>query len=272
MKDLKKVKKAYTHSGCMHADEIFGAALLKLINPDIEIIRVPYISDYDDGDDTIIFDIGGGQYDHHQTDNEVRENGIPYASFGKLWRDFGNALCSKRVVNIIDKIFVQYMDSTDNGYDNNINLLSMVFRSFNPTWNEKDTVSGDRKFFEAVNIAKTILKNIIDREISSEIAYQTVGQCIVKDSNYAILHTFMPFEKALVDYNNSHDHKIEFVLFPSNREGWNVQCVPKCMGGKEYYKRIPDCTDFTSFVHKNRFLASCKTLIDALKLIEQLSK
>ena len=163
------------------------------------------------------------------------------------------------------------MDSADNGYDNNINLLSMVFKTFNPTWNEKEAVSGDRKFFEAVSIAKIILKNIIDREISSELAYQTVSQCIVKDSNYAILHTFMPFEKALVDYNNNHDNKIEFVLFPSNRDGWNVQCVPKSMGGRDYYKRIPEYAEYTIFVHKNGFLASCKTLVDALKMIEKIS-
>ncbi len=37
----------------------------------------------------IVFDIGRGQYDHHQRDSRVRENGVPYAAFGLLWEKFG---------------------------------------------------------------------------------------------------------------------------------------------------------------------------------------
>ena len=78
------VAKAFTHSGNFHADDVMSSAFLKLVNPSIIIERgfsVP--KDYDG----IVFDIGLGEFDHHQVDNEIRENGIPYAAFGKLWRE-----------------------------------------------------------------------------------------------------------------------------------------------------------------------------------------
>src|SRR5450756_919873 len=73
---------AMTHGGKFHADDVFSAALLKMIYPGIHIIRafeVPY------GFDGIVFDIGFGKFDHHQKDARIRENGVPYAAFGLLW-------------------------------------------------------------------------------------------------------------------------------------------------------------------------------------------
>ena len=42
--------------------------------------------------DGIVFDIGRGRYDHHQKDSRVRENGVPYAAFGLLWEELGEAI------------------------------------------------------------------------------------------------------------------------------------------------------------------------------------
>lgn len=40
----------------------------------------------------IMYDIGGGCFDHHQKDRRIRENRIPYAAFGLLWEKFGECL------------------------------------------------------------------------------------------------------------------------------------------------------------------------------------
>ena len=43
--DVRNMKAALTHSGKFHADDVFGAAFLQIINPRLEIIRnnnVPY--------------------------------------------------------------------------------------------------------------------------------------------------------------------------------------------------------------------------------------
>ena len=77
---------AITHGGNFHADDVFSAALLKMVNPEIDIVRTFKIPDDFAG---IAFDIGYGEYDHHQEAAAVRENGIPYAAFGLLWREFG---------------------------------------------------------------------------------------------------------------------------------------------------------------------------------------
>lgn len=80
---------AYTHAGMFHADDVFATALIKMINPSIKICRVFNVPDNAE----FAYDIGGGKYDHHQQDAEVRENGVPYASFGLLWRELGKEIC-----------------------------------------------------------------------------------------------------------------------------------------------------------------------------------
>ena len=100
--ELKKCKYAVTHAGTFHADDIFGAAFLKFIVPDIEIIRTnenPKVTDY------IMFDIGMGEFDHHMVSNECRSDKIPYAAFGKLWCHFAPYLYDEKIVKKIDNAF-----------------------------------------------------------------------------------------------------------------------------------------------------------------------
>lgn len=72
----KKDAKAFTHGGKFHADDVFSAALLLYLNPEIQISRGNQVPEDFDG---IVFDIGRGAYDHHQKDSRIRENGVPYA-------------------------------------------------------------------------------------------------------------------------------------------------------------------------------------------------
>ena len=41
--------------------------------------------------DGIVYDVGGGMFDHHSEPRECRPNGVPYAAFGLLWRVLGAA-------------------------------------------------------------------------------------------------------------------------------------------------------------------------------------
>ena len=68
---------AFTHGGKFHADDVFSAALLLHFNPRLTIQRGNRVPEDFDG---IVFDIGRGQYDHHQKDSRGRENGVPYAA------------------------------------------------------------------------------------------------------------------------------------------------------------------------------------------------
>ena len=79
MRDIPAV--AMTHGGKFHADDVFSAALLRLLRPDIRIHRGFQVPEAFEG---LVFDIGLGPFDHHQQDAPVRENGVPYAAFGLL--------------------------------------------------------------------------------------------------------------------------------------------------------------------------------------------
>ena len=67
---------AITHSGTMHADEVFSTAFLELYRGDTKVFRTtkPDLSKV--GEDTIVYDVGRGKFDHHQPDALKRENGI----------------------------------------------------------------------------------------------------------------------------------------------------------------------------------------------------
>ena len=65
---------ALTHAGKFHADDVFSGALLRLLRPGIGISRVFQIPENFDG---LVFDIGWGEFDHHQQGAPVRENGVP---------------------------------------------------------------------------------------------------------------------------------------------------------------------------------------------------
>ncbi len=82
----RKDAAAFTHGGKFHADDVFSAALLLYLNPEIVITRGNRVPENFAG---IVFDIGRGRYDHHQKDSRVRENGVPYAAFGLLWEELG---------------------------------------------------------------------------------------------------------------------------------------------------------------------------------------
>ena len=100
---------ASTHDGRFHADEIFALAVLKLIFPDLEIVRSRDEKVYKNAD--IIVDVGHVYdaenliFDHHQRSFSLkRASGIPYASFGLVWKQYGEFLCGSTEI-------AEYLDS-----------------------------------------------------------------------------------------------------------------------------------------------------------------
>ena len=100
----RKDAAAFTHGGKFHADDVFSAALLLYLNPEIVITRGNRVPENFAG---IVFDIGRGRYDHHQKDSRVRENGVPYAAFGLLWEELGGAILGEELAAEFDEAFVQ---------------------------------------------------------------------------------------------------------------------------------------------------------------------
>lgn len=76
---MKIPAKGFTHAGKFHADDVFATALLQLVRPDIQITRGFDVPEDFEG---IVYDIGFGMFDHHQSPREMRPNGVPLC---RLW-------------------------------------------------------------------------------------------------------------------------------------------------------------------------------------------
>ena len=120
--------RGFTHGGVFHADDVFATALLKLLNPEYTWQRGDVVPPDFDG---IIYDIGGGAFDHHQEGARVRENGIPFAAFGLVWEKYGSLFLNSKNAAAFDEEFVQVIDLTDN--IGKRNPVSTVIHDMNPT-------------------------------------------------------------------------------------------------------------------------------------------
>lgn len=264
---MANIKKAMTHGGKFHADDVFSAALLKIIYPGIQIQRVFVVPEEFDG---IVFDIGRGPFDHHQEDAEVRENGVPYAAFGLLWRKYGPLLVGKEEAVHFDEGFIQPLDADDNTGCGN--QLASAISSFNPVWDSSE--NPDDCFARAVEFAIVILENKMERMRSMVRAIKIVQTALNKtEGKVVVLPQFAPWKTVLVP------SKAEFVVYPSQRGGYSAQGVPKAMDTNElkhpfpveWYGKPPEELQRISgiptlnFCHKSGFLISADTLEDILQ-------
>ena len=274
----QKDSSAFTHSGKFHADDVFSAALLLYLNPEITIIRGNKVPDDYKG---LVFDIGRGQYDHHQKDSRVRENGVPYAAFGLLWETLGAEILGAELAEKFDESFVQPLDNNDNTGEKN--ELATLIGNFNPGWDSKG--SNDQAFFQAVSVAGMILENKFERYRGNERADKRVeevleehqralktGDTPAENTNILVLPEFIPCQKRLSETS------IAFVIFPSNRGGYCIQPQKKeysmnykCSFPSQWLglegEELIAATGLESavFCHKGGFLMTCGTLEDSLR-------
>ena len=185
VKELKEAN-CVTHGGKFHSDEIFATVILSKILTNIKLIRVNEVTDSmrESIANKLVYDIGGGEFDHHQAGgNGQRDNGVKYASCGLIWKSYGKKYlekCNVKKEHIeelflqIDKDLIQYIDANDNGQSTKIDTdykfveLASVISAFNPCWNE--TVNTDECFMHAYEIAKKYFERFIAREIAKNEA------------------------------------------------------------------------------------------------------
>ena len=153
MREIPEV--VYTHAGRFHADDVFGAALLKILKPEVAIRRVFQLPEDFDG---MAFDIGWGEFDHHQSGAPVRENGVPYAAVGLLWREYGASILGETEAGRLDERFIQPIDLDDNTGCGGV--IPEMIADFNPRWDSGD--DPDQRFAQAVELARQILRNRLD--------------------------------------------------------------------------------------------------------------
>ena len=288
--DLKeeKIFNLITHAGKFHADDVFSTALISIVQPQYILRRVSKITDDMINDETLIYDIGGGKYDHHQPNAEWRtgeEGGIKYAAFGLLWRELGaDLLGSEALAEKFDRDFVQVIDNTDNTGESN--LLSIQVSMFSPTWDEEQNF--DVAFAKAVSWAREILQRSFKNMISTYKAEKFIINAVEVAQkechrNVVILDKFAPYTGTLSAINESlaDVDKVKFVVYPSIRDKdcYNAMTVKESMGSNVDLCSFPEewagKTDFSdtpfkslNFCHMSRFLISGTELSDVVSACE----
>jgi uncharacterized UPF0160 family protein len=288
---FKKKKILITHSSTFHADDIFSTATLSLLlHGNIKVIRTRDADIIHTGD--YVYDVGGeydparNRFDHHQEGGAgKRENGIPYAAFGLVWKTYGETVCgSIEVAKKLDEDLVQAIDAHDNGVD----LFTLkyedvspyriedMFSAFRPTYTEEPNY--DTPFLKMVGIAREILireirkaKDKIDAQTIVEQAYQNAT-----DKRIVVLGESYPWGDALEKHSDA-----LYVVYPKS-DRWYLQCIAKERHSFENRKSLPQAwagkngeemakasgVPDATFCHNGRFLAVAKSKEGALKLAE----
>lgn len=261
---------AFTHGGSFHADDVFSAALLRLCRPEIKILRGFVVPPDFDG---LVFDIGGGRFDHHAKNSPVRPNGVPYAAFGLLWRELGAELIGPADARRFDESFVQPLDEDDN--TGRGNQLANVIAAYNPRWDGDE--QPDDCFAAAVALATDILSHKLETIRSVQRAADEVNEALGKMKRRIVrLSRFAPWKQQLIP------SKARFVVYPSPRGGWAAQAVPASFGSPALKTPFPahwagapeaDLPGLSGigtlrFCHAGRFLVTAGTEEDAVAACE----
>jgi len=241
------MKSVAVHDGSFHADEVFAVAMLKIIYPQIEIIRTRDKKIFQTVDARV--DVGGAynpqtnDYDHHQRGGAAtRPNGIPYASAGLIWKHFGPKIATEESVHKdIDEKIVQFIDAHDVGiktYEEKLispYTISDVVHTLNPAWpngrNESNTA-----FTQAVGIAQTIISNEVERGLNKIQANEQVREMLKSSQGPAfIMEKFVPWKDVVIEETDK-----LFVVFPdSDSDRWILATVPKAKKTFENRKDLP---------------------------------
>lgn len=231
-----------THPGGFHADDVFAIAVLRLAHGAVEVVRSRDPEVLAGADARV--DVGGrddpatGDFDHHQKGGAgERPNGIRYASFGLVWRRFGERLAgSPEAAAGIDARLVMGVDANDTGqtiaeplFDDVRPLtVSGVVAALNPAWDEDLTPEQeDARFLEAVGWAQAIL----EREIALAQAWQRAKGLVqaaierAEDPRVVELERNMPWRDTVVQEAPA----ARFVVYPKS-DGWGLVAVPEALG------------------------------------------
>jgi uncharacterized UPF0160 family protein len=275
-----------THNGNFHADDVFSIAALKSIFPSFKLIRTRDLALIGKAD--IALDVGGeydpdaGRFDHHQRGGAgERKNGIPYSSFGLIWKKYGLELCQgdQDVANAVDAGLVSTIDAIDCGHVEGVSKgisLSQTISMFNPTWQEESHF--DTCFDEAVDFAARVLTRFIASANGGISAKAIVAEAIENalDPRVIVLEKYTPWKRTV----HALSSEALYMIFPSQTGQWRIQTVPVEPGSFEDRKSLPkqwaglsdkalvDVTGIEDamFCHNGLFIAGAESFASAMKM------
>jgi len=286
-----------THNAKFHSDDVFAVATLLLLYPDAKVIRTRDEEEIKKAN--IVVDVGGiydeqlMRFDHHQAGGAgKRQNGIEYASFGLVWKSFGEKLCgSKEVANFIDQILVQSIDAGDNGIntftpiipDTSPYLIGGIVDLYRATWKEDE--NWDTRFLECVKWVQEILRRQIKVAQDKMEAQNIVRNIYEKseDKKLIIINEKYDFSREIVnDVLVDYPEPLYSVLYRKDIKNWQVVSIRKERGSFEQRKPLPESwrakrneelvevtsVEGSEFCHRNGFMCVVKSKEGALKLAQ----
>jgi uncharacterized UPF0160 family protein len=240
--------KILTHNGRFHADDIFAVATLLLLNPGAEVVRSrdpEQIKTADIVVDTgFIYDPSLKRFDHHQPEGAgKRGNGIPYASFGLVWKEFGPELAGVEGGVIVDEKLGIPIDAHDNGFSLTEpkfpEIKEYTISDFFYSYLDVDEVN-EENLYKAFMSGVEIAKNILTREIiiaKKEVADMVLMRKILAESpdkRIVVIDKDMDWYRTLV-----REPETLYVVYPRKEGNWGAKAVPKAMWSFEAKKPFP---------------------------------
>lgn len=236
-----------THDGAFQADEVFSAAVLTTVFPELPLYRTRDPAVIETA--MLAFDVGGRfdietfRFDHHQPEGAGTRpprnpfySGIkiPYSSAGLIWKYFASNYLELQNVpeelinyvwNQIDKRYVEPIDRVDNGIrcDNDTGWLRQTIARFTPPYGERTMENYESAFWEAV----TFTKERLAHEVRCLVAFQKGIDRFKK------IHTVLMGGKIIVCNEDLpwrpytfHRPEVLFVISPTAEEGkWSANGV-----------------------------------------------
>ena len=288
----KSVEIVATHGGKFHTDEVFAIAILKQLYPKLIVWRTRDPEKYNQADMCVDisseYDPERLRFDHHQKGGAgKRENNIPYASAGLIWKHYGKRLTNNDdgLHEAVDKLLMQPIDAIDSGVDLYETLtdvhpftLSNIMLGYLPVWDDEDA-NFDAAFMRAVDAATTILLQTIEFCAAGKRGEQIVLDAIAQkgDKEYIVLPVRCPWMETTSKHKG-----IKFVIFPNSEGRWsswaardnpmsfeNRHEFPKEWAGlrDEQLQEISGVPD-ALFCHDHLFCVSAVTKDGVIKLVE----
>jgi uncharacterized UPF0160 family protein len=293
-----------THGGKFHADDAWAVAVLNVLFPECEIVRTRDAAIIESGDFAI--DVGGiwdpatGRFDHHQKGfSATRSTGVPYASAGLVWKEYGarcvSALAAahsdhqlsedaaQQMAYAIDADIVQYLDLSDVGAAKNAPGgygLSAVVSGFNPNWLDEQRLGyGEAadayrlsQFRRAMAMLTDVMINAVKYRVGALLALEQVrGSEVLEDGKVLFLkNSALPWstvvrkEMPKVLFVISHsiaEQRYMLHTVPVSTESFEARAdLPLAWAGlRDAQLAAVSGVPDATFCHNGRFIAAAKS-------------
>ena len=225
--DKRPYKTIYlgTHGDEFHADELLATAVLEHelepLGYTIKVIRTRSKHKLVECD--VVYDVGGGKYDHHDVDKVYYPNGIPMAACGKILND---VILNRDIIEGLRNRLFYAVEAHDNGVilPDGYETSKLAFvATLNPTWEEDASPrSMQARFFTALKFVRKVYERmlqIVKSDISA-VAYLSEKAIPILSGKFLMMDRPCP----TYSYMHAHEECLG-AIYPKGSQ-WLLRLAP----------------------------------------------